>query len=555
MMRLGQLLLSICLLSLLCSVLPAGGRAAAADGAVSIVLDGRPLAADAAPYIIPKANVTMVPIRVIAEYLGAQVNWSQAAKTATISRSGVVITMETGKPYAKVGGQTVRLDASVAVRQSRVMVPLRFVSESLGLQVEWNASARTIALTTGSGSQASGGAGSGAGTSGGAGSGGGGNPASSGSGTSGSGGVQPAGLRGAWISTVYNLDWPSAASYGNPAEQQAEYAKLLDGLQAVGINTVFVQVRPMGDALYPSKLVPWSKYLTGTQGADPGYDPLAYMIEETHRRGMRFEAWFNPFRAAAGTTTAGLAPNHVAVRHPEWIVQAGSTRYLNPGIPAARQHVIDAIMEVVNGYDIDGVHLDDYFYPSGTTFADDAAYRQYNDGTFASIGDWRRDNVNRFVRDLGEAIHAAKPGVSFGISPFGVWRNRSADPTGSATQASVTSYDDMYADARTWIRQGWIDYIAPQIYWSLSFDQARFDVLTDWWAHEVQGTGVKLYIGHSPYKLGTKEAGWQSAQEIIDQLAYGAKSGQVQGDIFFSAKDLLKNPLGLLPLLQSYYGL
>jgi uncharacterized lipoprotein YddW (UPF0748 family) len=353
---------------------------------------------------------------------------------------------------------------------------------------------------------------------------------------------------------VYNLDWPSVSSYGDPARQEAEYGKLLDDLQAIGINAVFVQVRPMGDALYPSQLVPWSKYLTGTQGADPGYDPLAYMVEETHKRGMRFEAWFNPFRAAAGTTTADLAANQVAVQHPDWIVQAGTTRYINPGIPAARQHVVDAIMEVVNGYDIDGVHLDDYFYPSGAAFDDDAAYAEYNDGSFADKGDWRRDNVNQFVRDLGQAIHAAKPGVSFGISPFGVWRNQAADPTGSATKASVASYDDMYADARTWIREGWIDYIAPQIYWSLSFAPARFDVLVDWWENEVSGTGVKLYVGHAPYKLGTAEAGWQSPKEIVNQLKYGASSGAVQGDIFFSAKDLLRNPLGLLPVLQAYYG-
>ncbi|MBB6735186.1 family 10 glycosylhydrolase [Cohnella zeiphila] len=535
-MRLRKWISSLWLFSLLLSTLAAGGHAFAAND-ISIVLDGRTLGADTSPYLVPKANLTMVPIRVISENLGASVDWSQQTRTVTIRRSGVVITMEQGQSSARVDGAVVKLGASASVRNSRIMVPLRFVSETLGLQVDWNAKTRIIALTTLGGTGTEGSVGTGG---------------SDGSG--GSSGSRPAELRGAWISTVYNLDWPSTASYGDPAKQEAEYDKLLDDLQAIGINAVFVQVRPMGDALYPSRLVPWSKYLTGTQGKDPGYDPLAFMVEETHKRGMRFEAWFNPFRAAAGSTTDGLAANHVAAEHPDWIVQAGATQYINPGIPAARQHVIDAIMEVVNGYDIDGVHLDDYFYPSGTAFADDAAYLQYNDGSFANKGDWRRDNVNRFVRDLGQAIHAAKPSVSFGISPFGVWRNQSADPTGSATKASVTSYDDMYADTRTWIRQGWIDYIAPQIYWSLSFSAARFDILAEWWGNEVKGTGVKLYVGHAPYKLGTTEAGWQSPQEIVNQLKYDADSGQVQGDIFFSAKDLLRDPLGLLPLLQTYYG-
>lgn len=545
-MRLRKITVWICLLALFISSFRwAGHSEAAASGPIALVLDGKPLVTDAAPYVVPKVNVTMVPIRVISENLGATVDWSQSAKTVTIAQSGVVVKMTKGQTTAQVNGASVKLDASVDVKNGRIMVPLRFVGESLRVQVDWSQTARTVTLTR-------------QGTSGG-GNGDGGSGSEPGQGTpSGGADAGHTAMRGAWISTVYNLDWPSAASYGNAVKQQEEYKKLLDDLRAIGIHTVFVQVRPAGDAFYPSSLVPWSKYLTGKQGADPGYDPLAFMIEETHKRGMRFEAWFNPFRASTEATTATLASNHVAVAHPDWIVQVQSssatTTYLDPGVPAARQHIIDAVMEVVNRYDIDGVHLDDYFYPSGVVFNDDTSFQKYNTGGFKAKADWRRDNINQFVRQLSEAIHAAKPQLPFGISPFGVWRNASADPAGSKTKAGVTSYDSMFADVRTWIRNGWIDYVVPQIYWSLSYPNARYDVLTDWWANEVKGTNVKLYIGHAPYKLGTSEAGWQSAQEIIDQLAYNATVDRVQGDVYFSAKDLLRNPLGLIPLLSKYYG-
>ncbi|CAM3917752.1 family 10 glycosylhydrolase [Cohnella lubricantis] len=529
-MRMRKLTAACCLLVLLSPLTPLEGRSEAADSdsSLSLVLDGLPLKSDTAPYMKPKVNVTMVPARVISENLGATVGWVQSNRTATVTGSGMTIQMTAGKQEAVVNGATVKLDASVEVKNGRVMVPLRFISEKLGLLVGWNQATQTVSLTSRG---------------------------------SGNGSAQAPGaisertvVRGAWLSSIYNLDWPSDDSYNNASQQQEEYRKQLDDLQAMGINTVYVQVRPSGDALYPSSLVPWSKFLTGTQGKDPGYDPLAFMIEETHSRGMKFEAWFNPFRANNGTSAAGLAANHVAIQHPDWVVAASGTTYINPGIPDARQHIIDAIMEVVNKYDVDGIHLDDYFYPSNASFDDDAAYKQYNTAGFASKADWRRDNINQFIRKLGESIHAAKPQLAFGVSPFGVWRNSSADPEGSNTRASITDYDSMYADVRKWIQEEWIDYVVPQVYWSLSTSAARYDIVTDWWADAVEGTDVKLYIGHSPYKLGTSEAGWQSAQEIIHQLQYNSKIEQVEGDVFFSAKDLLKNPLGLVPLLSSYYG-
>ncbi|WP_256758117.1 family 10 glycosylhydrolase [Cohnella sp. WQ 127256] len=484
--------------------------------AISIYLDGKKINADVPPYIIPKVNVTMVPLSVISKNLGAGVAWSQSEKTATITYNDLTLSMKSGQKYAIVNGEQVELDASIQIIKGRTMVPIRFVSNQMKLLVTWVQSEQMIKLQSEKG-------------------------------------LEDKTLTGAWVSTVFNLDWPSSSSYGKSAQQKQEYIQMLDELQGMGINTVFVQVRPAADSFYPSQLVPWSKFLQGKQGLAPDYDPLQFMIEETHNRGMEFHAWFNPFRANTDAKTENLAANHIAITNPEWIVKSGSLLYINPGIPEARQHIIDVIMEVVKGYDIDGVHLDDYFYPSNGVFDDDSTYLTYNAKSITNKADWRRDNINQFVEQLGQSIRKSKSQVQFGISPFGVWRNQSIDPTGSDTKAGVTAYDNMYADVRTWIKQEWIDYVTPQIYWSLSLKIAQYDTLVNWWAKEVEGTNVDLYIGHAPYKLGTTEAGWSSAQEIINQLEYNKKVPVVKGDIFFSAKDLRKNPLGLIPLLQDYY--
>lgn len=499
---------------LLCISLAESRSRADAAQPIRIYLDGVKINSDVAPYIVPKANVTMVPLRVISESLKATVGWKQSTSTATIAKGDLKLTMKVGQKYALANGKQVKLDASVQLKNGRAMVPLRFVSEQLGLLVTWYASVSTIKLESKSGAGE---------------------------------------LRGAWISTVYNLDWPSVASYGNADMQRQEFSAQLDDLQAMGMNAVFVQVRPSADALYPSKLVPWSKALTGTQGVDPGYDPLAYMIDETHRRGMAFHAWFNPFRANVVANVNGLDANHVANAHPEWIVSAGNALYINPGVPDARKHIIDAIMEVVKGYAVDGVHLDDYFYPSHETFDDAAAFAAYNPSRIADLGDWRRDNINQFVKKLGQTIRAAKPNVSYGISPFGVWRNVATDPTGSDTRAGVETYDDMYADVRTWIRSEWIDYVMPQIYWSLTLSVARYDKLADWWSAEVRGTNVSLYVGHAAHKLGTAETGWQTGEELINQLKYNEKYPEIGGDVFFRSKFLRDNTLGIVPLLQAHY--
>lgn len=485
---------------------------------IRLYLDSERLPAKVAPYIDPEANVTMVPLRIISESLGAEVQWTQHSRTVDIYWGNSHISMSANDKQAKVDGRLVELEASVQLYQNTTMVPIRFVAEALGIQVSWNSSARSVLMWAKVPSDTD----------------------------------VDTEMRGAWVSTVYNLDWPSAGSYGNASEQQQQFEQLLDDLLEMGLNTVFVQVRPSGDALYPSSLVPWSKYVTGTQGKDPGYDPLAFIIEAAHERGMAFHAWFNPFRAHTDNKREGLAPGHVVNAHPEWIVEADNKLFIDPGVPEARQHIIDAIMEVVTQYDIDGVHLDDYFYPSHVVFPDDASYSSYNP-TDLDRASWRRSNTNEFVRQLGASIKEAKPQIQFGISPFGVWRNQDVDPTGSATRAGSTTYDNMFADVRTWIQQEWMDYVMPQLYWSMSFEAARYDKLVDWWVQEVADTNVDLYIGHSPYKIGTQERGWHTAQEIINQLEYNQQYPQIKGDVFFSAKDLRRNPLGMVDLLREYY--
>lgn len=549
---LGLLVVMLCL-----PVWTTSARAASVQ--ITIELDGESLSTDVPPYIT-RTNVTMVPVGVVSKGLGAGVVWDQASKTATISKGNDVLKLTSGSKSAIVNETSIPLDTSVQITQGRVMVPLRFVSEQLGLQVVWNQATKHIALYS--------------------------NVEIGGPSTPSTPSVPTVptpsvptpvvptptvptptvpsipgaktgkAMKGAWVSTVFNLDWPSTASAGNADKQKKEFDSMLDKLLAAGFNSVFVQVRPAGDALYPSQLVPWSKVLSGTQGKEPGYDPLKYMVSSAHSRGMQLHAWFNPFRATTDASTTGLAANHVAKLHPEWIVKADSKLYINPGIPEARQHIIDTVMEVVRGYDIDGVHLDDYFYPSNVTFADDTAFKTYNSLAIATKGDWRRDNINQFIRQLGTEIHAVKPAVSFGVSPFGVWRNKKADSTGSDTTAGVSAYDDMYADVRTWIKSGWVDYVAPQIYWSLSFSAARYDKLVDWWVNEVAGTGVKLYIGLASYKVGdTKQtAEWQSGDQIINQLKYNEKYDEVSGSILFRANDIVvRDPFGLASLLSFYF--
>jgi uncharacterized lipoprotein YddW (UPF0748 family) len=360
-------------------------------------------------------------------------------------------------------------------------------------------------------------------------------------------------LRAVWITSVVNIDWPSRPRL--PVEQQqAEYRAWLDDAQRHRLNTVIVQVRPTADAFWPSGLEPWSQWLTGVQGQDPGYDPLEFLVREAHARNLEFHAWFNPYRVAIHADPNRLHPQHPGRLHPDWIVPYGGRLYYDPGIPEVREHVQNAIMDAVWRYDVDGVHFDDYFYPypvAGQQFDDEASYQRYGAGRFPVKADWRRDNTNRLVQELDQRIHAAKPWVKFGVSPFAVWRNRATDPEGSDTTASVQTYDDLYADTRHWVRQEWIDYLVPQIYWNIGFPPADYARLVPWWSDEVDGTDVQLFVGQATYKVGTstQAPAWSDPAEMPRHLTFNRSYPQVLGDVYFSAKDIRANRLSHMDLL------
>lgn len=361
-------------------------------------------------------------------------------------------------------------------------------------------------------------------------------------------------LRADWIASVVNIDWPSRP--GLPiATQQAELRTWYDEAKQRRLNNVIVQVRPTADAFWPSPFEPWSEWLTGVPGQDPGYDPLAFAVQEAHSRNLDFHAWFNPYRVAMHADPNRLAPNHPARQHPEWIIAYGGRLYYDPGIPEVREHVENAILDAVRNYDIDAVHFDDYFYPypvAGQQFADEATYQRYGAG-FASKADWRRNNTDLLVSELDQRIKATKPWVKFGISPFAVWRNRATDPEGSDTTAGVQTYDDLYADTRRWVREEWIDYLVPQVYWNINFVPADYAKIVPWWSREVDGKDVHLYIGQATYKVGTstQHPAWMDPAEMSRHLTFNRAYPQVKGDVFFSAKDVRANRLAHMELIMA----
>jgi uncharacterized lipoprotein YddW (UPF0748 family) len=356
-------------------------------------------------------------------------------------------------------------------------------------------------------------------------------------------------LRGMWLATVVNRDWPSKA--GLTADQQrTELLAHLDTAVERRLNTVILQVRPTADALWPSPYEPWSQYLTGTQGRNPGWDPLGTAVEEAHARGLELHAWFNPYRVANHTDPSRLVAGHPARENPGWVVPYGGKLYYNPGVPAVRAFVQKAMLDAVRKYPIDAVHFDDYFYPypvAGQVFDDDAAYDTHG-GSFPSRADWRRDNIDKLVKEMAAQIKAVRPGTQFGISPFGVWRNAATDARGSDTRAGVQTYDDLYADTRKWVRKNWIDYLVPQLYWNIGFAAADYAKLLPWWAETARGTGTRLYIGEALYKAGdpAQPAAWQDRAELSRHLSLARDVPEVRGHVFFSAKEVTVDRIGAM---------
>lgn len=365
-------------------------------------------------------------------------------------------------------------------------------------------------------------------------------------------------MRGVWLATVANRDWPSRQGL-TADEQRDELITHLDAAARCRLNTVILQVRPTADALWPSPYEPWTQVLTGTQGQDPGWDPLGTAVEEAHARGLQLHAWCNPYRIANHTDLERLAETHPARRHPHWVVEYGGKLYYNPGLPEVRGFVQRAMLDAVARYPVDAVHFDDYFYPypvSGQNFGDDEAYDTYGGG-FASRADWRRDNIDKLILEMAAGIRAIRPTTQFGISPFGVWRNAASDPLGSDTRGGVETYDDLYADTRKWVREGWIDYICPQLYWNIGFTVADYAKLLPWWAETARGSRTRLYVGEALYKAGdaAQPAAWQDPAELSRHLTLAKDHPEACGHVYFAAKDLAADRIGAMArVVADHYG-
>ena len=362
-------------------------------------------------------------------------------------------------------------------------------------------------------------------------------------------------FRAMWIATVVNIDWPSKPGLTAEA-QRAELISYLDLAVAQNHNAVVLQVRPTADAFWPSDVEPWSRYLTGVQGQSPGWDPLGTAVTEAHARGLQLHAWFNPYRVAMVEDPNTLIASHPARQHPDWVLPYGGKLYYNPGLPQVRAFVIKAILDAVSKYDLDAVHFDDYFYPSpvaGKVFNDAATYAQYGGGL--SLADWRRANITSFMTELRAAMKAVRPGCVLGVSPFAIWRNKSTDPTGSATQGGVQTYDDLAADTKLWAQQGIVDYIAPQIYWTRGFTIADYNVLTRWWADVVRDRPCNLYIGEALYKVGTaSDPNWLKPEELSSHLELDSTIPEIQGNIWYSAKWIPMDVIGGMSLAVSTWS-
>ncbi len=358
-------------------------------------------------------------------------------------------------------------------------------------------------------------------------------------------------FRGVWIATVANIDWPKDPNA--PWEtQQEEFIRILDFYKDLNFNAVIVQVRTAGDAFYPTDLAPWSRYLTGKEGKAPfTTDPLEWMVKTSHEKGMEFHAWLNPYRATMSLDTVSLAEEHDLKKHPEWMLPYGNKYYYNPGLPEVQEKLTSIMEEIVLNYPVDAIHFDDYFYPykiSGEKFNDSTAFREYA-RPGQSIDDWRRSNVDSLVKKIHVAIKKHKPWVQFGISPFGVWKNKDTDPRGSDTKAGQTTYEDLYADPLLWMEQGWIDYLIPQVYWSMDYEPASHRKIVSWWSDNK--STANLYIGNGAYKVkNNPDKAWDQKDELRQQVEYARDSGGIQGNAYFSAKSLMNTEKEVVNTLE-----
>ena len=346
-------------------------------------------------------------------------------------------------------------------------------------------------------------------------------------------------MRGLWVATVANIDWPSRAGLA-AAQQRAELVDLLDRASAAGFNAIVLQVRPASDAVYASALEPWAAMLTGQQGLDPGYDPLAFAVEEAHARGLELHAWINPFRAGNARDTLVLAPTHSFRTRRDVVRIYGAQLWLDPGEASVHDHVIAVVRDLVQRYDIDGIHADDYFYPyqqfdaTGRLipFPDSATWAR--SGTTLARDDWRRANVDRFVERMYREAHEVKPTIKVGISPFGIWR-----PSNPAGVNGLDAYATIYADSRKWLQEGWLDYLAPQLYWAISAPQQSFPALLDWWLAQ-NAKGRHVWPGLAAYRVGDGTTNEFSAAELPAQVRLIRVRPAAQGYLLYNTTSSLK---------------
>lgn len=360
-------------------------------------------------------------------------------------------------------------------------------------------------------------------------------------------------FRAAWVATVYNIDWPSKPGL-SASRQKAEMRALLDRAAALKLNAIIMQVRPACDAIYASPREPWSRILTGTMGKSPGYDPLAYATAEAHRRGLELHAWFNPFRALAGGSASA---SHVTRRHPDWVRKHEGKVWLDPGLPVVRDYSMAVIMDVVNRYDIDGVHIDDYFYPYPKDpkarpipqFPDNASYQRYGRGQNRDA--WRRSNMDTFVSSLYRNVKKKKAWVKVGISPFGIWRP--GNPAG--IEANLDAYSMIYADSRKWLASGWCDYFTPQLYWRIDPREQSFSALTGWWARQNR-SGRHLWPGIATSRIKSSEDPGRPASEIVRQIGVCRSVIPMgrSGHCHWSFKALRQDRGGIVGQLKNVYA-
>lgn len=363
-------------------------------------------------------------------------------------------------------------------------------------------------------------------------------------------------MRGLWVSTIHNLDWPTSR-YASPKEQQEEFIRLLTLATSCHINTLYVQVRNASDAFYESSIEPWSQWLTGKQGQAPKpyWDPLSFMVEECHKRNVELHAWINPFRAVSHVDFSSVSKQHISKKQKNWCFKYDKTIYLDPGIPEVRSYISNIVKDITDRYDIDGIHFDDYFYPSetGSKFIDDnKSYFKYNDSEL-NKEDWRRENINTLIEMVHQTIKECKVHVKFGISPIAVWRHDTKDPIyGSRTFGGQSAYDDLFADVRLWLEKGWIDYVAPQLYHKIGHRFADFRLLEQWWSENSFGRHV--YTGHALYKLAKgEEAGWDTPNELINQIDINRINPKTNGISLYRAMSYHLNPWNIQDSLKNSY--